>query len=96
MLCERYVTGHHVYKDRWIPVKGEMLKAVVEPKNKEDTFAVAIMKDDYLVGHLSKENTGRVAKIIFFFLRACDTNTQGDGKGIKVHCKLYFSATVVL
>ena len=73
-----------------------MLKAVVEPKNKDDKFAVAIMKDDYLVGHLSKKSTGRFAKIILFFLRACDTNTQGDGKGIRVPCKLYFSATVVL
>ena len=44
-----------------------MLKTVVEPKNKEDKFAVAIMKDDCLVRHLSKENTGRFAKIIFFF-----------------------------
>ena len=35
-----------------------MLKAVVEPKNKEDKFDVAIMKDDYLVRHLSKEITG--------------------------------------
>ena len=64
-----------------------MLKAVVEPYNKEDKFAAAIMKNDCLVGHLSS--------IIFFFLRACDTNTQGDGKVIKVPCKLYFSATVV-
>lgn len=54
------------------------------------------MKDDYLVGYVSKENTGRFAKIIFYLLRACDTNTQGDGKGMKVHCKLYFSAEVVL
>ena len=65
-----------------------MLKAVVEPKNKEDKFAVAIMYDDCLVRHLTKENTGRFAKIIFFFLRTCDTNTQGDGKVIKVSCKL--------
>ena len=75
---------------------GEMLKAAVEPKSKEDKFAVAIMKDDCLVRHLSKEITGRFAKIIFFFLRACDTNTKRDGKVIRVPCKLYFSATVVL
>ena len=67
------------YKDRWTLVKGEML------------------------GNLSKEKTGRFAKIIFYFLQACDTNTcsleiigkavnQGDGKGKKIPCKLYFSA----
>ena len=37
-----YVMGNHVHKDRWIPVKVEVLKAVVQPKNKEDKFAVAI------------------------------------------------------
>ena len=94
--------GYHVYKDRWTPVKSEMLKAVVEPKN-EDKFAVAIMKDDCLVGHLLKEKTGKFAKIIFYFLQPCDLNTcsveitgkainQGNGKGMKVPRKLYFSA----
>ena len=79
------------------------VKAVVEPKNKEYKFAVAIMKDDCLVGHLPKEKTGKFAKIIFYFLQAYDLNTfsmkvtrkainQGDGKGMKVPCKLYFLA----
>ena len=77
-------------------MKGEILKAVVQPKNKEDKFAVVIVKDDYLVENLSKEKTGRFAKIIFYFLQACETNTQGYGKGIKLPCKLYFSATVFL
>ena len=98
-----YVMGYHEYKDRWTPVKGEMLKATMEPKNKKDKFAVAVMKNDCLVGHLPKEKTGRFAKMIFYFLRACDSNNcsveivgkainQGDGKGMKVPCKLYFSA----
>ena len=43
-----YVIGYHVYKDRWTLVKGEMLRAVVEPKNKVGKFAAAIMKDDFL------------------------------------------------
>ena len=59
--------GYYVYKDRWAPVKGKMLKAVMKPKIKEDKFAVAIMKDDCLVGHLLRK-TGRFAKIIFYFL----------------------------
>ena len=32
------------YKDRWTPVKTEMLKAVMEPKNKTNKFAVAVRK----------------------------------------------------
>ena len=53
------------------------------------------MKDDCLVGHPPKEETGRFTKTIFYFLRACDRNTcsleitgkaiiQGDEKGMKV------------
>ena len=95
--------GYHEYKDCWTPVKSEMLKAVMEPKNKTDKFAVAVMKNDCLVGHLPQEKTGRFAKVIFYFLRACDSNTcsveivgkainQGDGKGMKVPSKLHFAA----
>ena len=80
-----------------------MLKAVVEPKSKENKFAAATKRDGCLVGHLPKEKTGRFAKIIFYFLQAYDLNTwsmeitgkainQGDGKGMKVPCKLYFLA----
>ena len=53
------------------------------------------MKDDWLVRRLPKENTGRFAKIVLYFLRGRDTNTcsleitgkainQGDGKEMKV------------
>ena len=95
--------GYHVHKDRSTPVKSEMLKAVVEPKNKEEKFAVAIMKDVCLVGHLSKEKTRKYAEIIFYFLQAGNLKlapwkllekqfNQGDGKAMKVLCKLYFSA----
>ena len=97
-----YVIGYHVYKDRRTPVKSEMLKEIVESKNREDKFAVAIMKDDCLAAYLAKVRTGKFAKNIFCFLRACDTNTcsqentgkainQGDGIGMKVPSKSYFS-----
>ena len=55
--------GYHVYKDRWTPVKG----AVVEPKNKYDKFAVAIEKNDCLVGHLPKEKTTSLQKLFSTF-----------------------------
>ena len=57
-----YVMGYHEYKDRWTPVKSEMLKAVMEPKSNTNKFAVAVMKNDFLVGHLPKRKTGRFAK----------------------------------
>ena len=59
-------------------------------------------KQPILNHKLPKGKTGRFAKIVFYFLRACDSNTcsgeivgkandQGDGK-MKVPCKLYFGA----
>ena len=44
-----------------------MLKAVVEPKNKEDKLAVAIIKDDCLVGHLPKKKLEVLQKLFSTF-----------------------------
>ena len=74
-----YVIGYHVYKDRWTLVKGEMLKAVVEPKNKVGKFAAAIRKYDFLVGNLSKEKTERFAKLFSIFCEPV-TQTLAPGK----------------
>ena len=59
--------GYHVYKNLWILVEDEKLKAIIEPKNIEDKFAAAIMKYDCPVGHLPKEET-RFAKTVFYIL----------------------------
>ena len=98
-----YVMGFHVYKDGWTPLKGETLNAILEPSNIKDKFAVAVIKGDRLVGHLPLEKSGRFAKTIHYFLKTNVLNrcsveitgkgvNQGDGKGMKVPCKLYFSA----
>ena len=63
-----YVMGYHEYKDRWTPAKSEMSKTVMEPRNKTDKFAITVMKNDFLVGHLPKGKTGRFAKMVFYFL----------------------------
>ena len=54
--------GNHEYKDRCTSVKSEMLKVIVEPENKKDKFAVAIVKNDSLVGRLPTEKNGKVCK----------------------------------
>lgn len=55
-------------------MQGEKLKTMIEPKNIEKKFAVAIMKNGCLFGHLPKEKPEKFPKIIFHFLRACDSN----------------------
>lgn len=102
---ESFIMGYHVYKTIWTPFEGEELTAIMEPQNIEDKFAVAITREEHgsPVGHLPKGRSGRFAKTIFYFLRANDLNTctlvvtgkvvnEGDGKGMKVPCRLLFSA----
>ena len=48
-------------------MKVGMLKAVVGPKNKEDKFAAAIMKNDYFEGHLSKKTLDDLPKLFSTF-----------------------------
>lgn len=55
-------------------MQGEKLKTMIEPKNMEKKFAVAIMKSGCLFVHLPKEKPEKFPKIIFHFLRACDSN----------------------
>ena len=59
--------GYHVYKELWRLVQGEKLKAIINPKSIEDNFAVVIMKNNCLVGHLPKENTRGFVKTVFLF-----------------------------
>jgi len=44
----------------------QALKAVPEPKNVVDKYAVCVMLSDEIVGHLKKGRTGHFAKTVFF------------------------------
>ena len=46
------VRGYHVYKDYWEAATGEILRCCEERTNIHDPFAVAIIKDDSVVGHV--------------------------------------------
>ena len=63
-----FVMGYYVYKDLWTLVRSKRLKVINKPKNVEYKFAVPIMINDCLVGHLPKEKTGKIAKNCFLFL----------------------------
>ena len=45
------VRGYHIYKDIWDALIGEELSCEREGANYADPFAVAIIKDDNVVGH---------------------------------------------
>ena len=42
----------------------------IEPDNCNDKYAVCVEKEKKAVGHLKKEESGKFAKIFFYFLRS--------------------------
>ena len=69
-------------------------------ENPTDKYAVCVLKDGKLVGHLKKGSNGGFAKTIFYFLRSdtyakCCVNkitrkpvSLADGEGVQVPCML--------
>ena len=49
------VRGYHVYKVVWKPTIGEKLQADQELGNEADKFAVKVVKNNEIVGHLPRE-----------------------------------------
>ncbi len=50
---EAMLRGYHAYKDIWTAVVGEELPCQRERANPRDPFAVAVLKDEAIVGHVS-------------------------------------------
>ena len=48
------ITGHHVYKNVWTPFIGEKLECEREHDNEQDKFAVKVVKEDAVVGHVPR------------------------------------------
>ena len=76
---EMYIKGNYVHKEVWIPEMAEKLNVLMEPDNRVGKFAVCVEKDQTVVGHLKKGNSGKFAKTIFYFLRSdiyCNCNAE--------------------
>ncbi len=59
------VRGFHVYKDVWNPQIGEQLLTKQENGNPEDSFAVGVIKDDTVIGHVPRE----LSRIFWHFIQ---------------------------
>ena len=55
------VRGYHVYKTVWAVAVGEVLICRREPSNSADRYAVAVLKEETIIGHLGQ------TKLIFCF-----------------------------
>ena len=65
--------GFHDYSKIWEPKSNEILDIKLEPTNKMDKFAVAVIKNQKIIMHLPLGKTGRFSKTIFYFL-SCEYN----------------------
>ena len=48
------VRGYHVYEEIWEAAIGEQLDCCSEPDNPNDRYAMAVMKNETVVGHLPR------------------------------------------
>ena len=55
LVKESVVRGHHIYKEVWSPVVGELLPVLRESNNVHDRRAVTVFKDGNIVGHVTRE-----------------------------------------
>ena len=87
--------GYHEYNRVWTPRVGEILLLSGQRDNPHDRFAVAVMKDSTIVGHVPLSHS----KIFSCFLRkvGCSefseitgrTINRGAGFGLEVPCILW-------
>ena len=96
---ESTVMGFHdVHRNNWDPpFIGEVLKTCMEPRNKVNKYAVAVV--DNVIGHLLKGKIGKYAITMFYFLKTDPLNichvkitgkavNWGDSKGMRIPCLL--------
>ena len=96
---ESCMCGYHVYKDIWTAMIGEDLLCERKPFNDVDRYAIAVLKDDTIVGHIPK-NISRICSL--FIARgggiACtpiggrdSADLSQGGLGLETPCKLVFA-----
>ena len=97
-LFQAMIRGYHVYKEIWDAVKGECLECKRERSNRFDPFAVSVMKQGTIVGHLPRKIS---AVCSLFLLRNGTISCQVSGTrryssdipqgGLEIPCILTFS-----
>ena len=55
LTVDSCIRGHHVFKDVWTPTVGEQLSCQRETGNNKDRYAVAVLRDHTIVGHVPRK-----------------------------------------
>ena len=96
LSVQSFIRGYHAYMDIWTPVENELLRLIPEPTNSVDRKAVAVLKEDQIVGHIPFN----LSPIISLFLKR-DVNkafarvtgskiNRGAGYGLEIPCVYEF------
>ena len=92
---ESVIRGHHIYKHLWRLLVGEMLTLEQEEGNNHDKFAVSLLKDATVIGHVPR----KFSRVFWHFLRhggtiTCEvTGRKKRGKGLEIPCVYCFVGT---
>ena len=96
---EAMIRGHHVYKEIWTPVEGEVLPCTRDVGNSCDPMAVAVKKGADIVGHVIRKISvlcsiflwrgGSITSRVAGYRRYSTDLEQG---GLEVPCILTFSS----
>ena len=95
------VRGYHVYKTIWAAAVGEVVICRREPTNSADRYAVAVLKEETIIGHLLR----KMSKVCSLFLRKggsirCKVtgsrhySSNLPQEGLEIPCSLLFTANV--
>ena len=59
-----FIRGYHVYKEDWAPTTGEQLILRREPSNPKDHYAVSVLKEEQIVGHVPFNISNTVSQFL--------------------------------
>ena len=81
-----FVRGHHIYCHTWTPAIGEFLFLRREPDNEVNNYAVAVIKDGEVVGHIPDAITRVMSQ---FLLReghsgSCEITGNRVNRGVQI------------
>ena len=74
-----FVRGYHAYMDIWDPAIGEVLRLDNEPTNVQDRRAVAVKKNEQIVGHVPKGFSSPVLLFKQALQQRCCENNWSKG-----------------
>ena len=88
---QSYVTEHHVYKDTWTPIFGKKLSTATEPEHYHNKYAVKVLKENEVVGHVPLDISKYCASALLgggnIECEITGIRQSKRGNGLEIPCK---------